>query len=242
MNGEPQKKKTSPWVWVAVGCFGVVALGILIVVGVGWFGYSKAKQFGEEMKDPVKREAKVKEVLHAETLPEGYHPVIAMTVPFVMKMAVLSDHAPETGGKSEGGFDKQGFFFMEMLHVDKQKQEFDDYFAGKSQNLSFVKEQNSDIEVHERLGVGEGDFAGGKLRWVATRGSFSQRKEGTVEGLVSTISVDCKDDDKTRIGVWFTQDPKPDAKEGDPALAGTPADPKAIEAFMGHFHLCGGGA
>src|SRR5215813_3669824 len=96
--GRPIQKKTSPWVYVGIGCLVVVVIGVAAVGTVAFYGYRKAKQFTEEMKNPAAREAKVKSILHAETLPPGYYAVIGMSVPFVMDMAMLSDKEPKMNG------------------------------------------------------------------------------------------------------------------------------------------------
>ena len=43
MNG--QEKRTSPWVYVGVGCLAVVLLAVAAVATLGYFGYRQAKQF-----------------------------------------------------------------------------------------------------------------------------------------------------------------------------------------------------
>ena len=94
-DGRPQKKPTSPWVWVGCGCGAIVILGMLGVAGMGWWGMTKGKEFAETMADPEKRAAKVQEVLPYDTLPEGYYPAFSFSMPFgFMDMAVLTDHDP----------------------------------------------------------------------------------------------------------------------------------------------------
>ena len=83
------ERKTSPWMWVGVGCAVALVLIVCVVVGVCYLGYRWTQRVGEEMKDPVAREAKVKSVLGADTMPSGYYPLVGLSVPFVMDMAVL---------------------------------------------------------------------------------------------------------------------------------------------------------
>ncbi len=63
MNQEPQKppeKKTSPWIWVAVGCGGLTLLTVLLVVGVVGFGMFKARDFlGDLKENPVRAVAQL---------------------------------------------------------------------------------------------------------------------------------------------------------------------------------------
>lgn len=67
MNGGPNKK--SPWVYIAIGCGGLIVLALLGLVGVGVFGYRKVKQLEAELKDPAARAAKVAAVMGGDLPP-----------------------------------------------------------------------------------------------------------------------------------------------------------------------------
>lgn len=43
---QPQKKKTSPIVWILVGCGGLVVVGVIVVVAAGLFAWQRAKEAG----------------------------------------------------------------------------------------------------------------------------------------------------------------------------------------------------
>src|SRR4029453_17724310 len=89
-SGAP--KKTSPWVYVGVGCTILFVLFLVVVGGVTWWGYRAVKGMAAEMKDPVVREQKVKEVLGCkDDLPKGYHAFIRFSIPVILDMAILSD-------------------------------------------------------------------------------------------------------------------------------------------------------
>ena len=47
----PQKKGTSPWLLVGIGCASIVMLGVLAMGVVGYFVYDKAKDVAQEMED-----------------------------------------------------------------------------------------------------------------------------------------------------------------------------------------------
>ena len=50
----PQKKGTSPWVWIGIGCAGIVVLGFVAFGILGYFLYGKAKDVAREMEeDPI---------------------------------------------------------------------------------------------------------------------------------------------------------------------------------------------
>jgi hypothetical protein len=51
----PQKKSTSPWVWVAAGCGGLTILAVLAGVAVVGFGWFKARDFiGDVQENPAR--------------------------------------------------------------------------------------------------------------------------------------------------------------------------------------------
>ena len=111
--------KTSPWVYVALGCLGAAVAAILVVAGLGFAGWRWARGLEEQLEDPEARTAKVLEVLGAERVPDGYHAVIALEIPFLMKMAILSDVPPTPAGdpgqwSADRGFEERGLIFFEM--------------------------------------------------------------------------------------------------------------------------------
>jgi hypothetical protein len=44
--GAPAPKKTSPWIFVLIGCVGLIVIVTLILVAGGWFVFTKARQAG----------------------------------------------------------------------------------------------------------------------------------------------------------------------------------------------------
>jgi hypothetical protein len=97
-DGRPQKKPTSPWVYVGCGCGAAVLLAMLGLAGLTWWGVRTGTEMAESMTDPTKREAKVRAVRPYDSLPEGYYPAFAMSMPMgFMEMAMFTDHDPDTG-------------------------------------------------------------------------------------------------------------------------------------------------
>ena len=96
-DGRPQKKSTSPWVYVGCGCGAAVLLAMLGLAGLTWWGVQTGKEMSETMNDPQKRAEKVRSVLPYDTLPEGYYPAFAFSAPMgMMEMAMFTDHDPDT--------------------------------------------------------------------------------------------------------------------------------------------------
>ncbi len=93
-----QERKSSPWTWIAGGCLTLLIVGVL-VIGGGVFMVSRwARNLEADMKDPDRRDAKAREVLGTERLPDGYHAVAAVTIPLLADIAVLSNAPPATEG------------------------------------------------------------------------------------------------------------------------------------------------
>jgi hypothetical protein len=248
MNGQP--KKTSPWVWVGVGCLGFVVLSVGGVIAVGMFGYHKAKQFEAELKDPQARAAKVRSILGASQLPPGYHAVVGMSVPFVMDMAMLSDEEPDFQHpeRRRGGLGQRGFLYIRTLSAGgNDKQQLRDYFEGRSDDADVLRRNNIRLDRRgEVLRRGVLDMREDmKLMYVAQRGEL-EMSSARSHGISTVMLLDCPGDGKQRFGIWFGPDPAAAGKGGasaeapaDTDLTGTPADEAAIREFMDHFRVCG---
>lgn len=234
---------------VGCGC-ALVVLGMsLLIVGFTWLTYRQAKGLADGILDPEKRAAKTQEILHYRTTPEGYHPVGGFSIPFLFKTAILSDkreiRAVEKGPGPEEQkadlFDRRGFLFVETPGFRSNDSEIRDYFTGDSEGVETPTDfstQGGDVElnigfdVREVLGRGRVPIPRGEALYVARRGRLDV-EDTEIEGLSTLMYLDCAEDNRIRFGLWFT--PAPD----DPAaLTGTPADPEALEGFLGHFEVC----
>lgn len=234
MNGA-QSKKTSPWVYVAAGCGCLVLLAVVVVVGLGWWGAQKAKEFGEGFADPEKRLAKVQEALGAEELPPGYQNGFAISVPFVMEMAMLGDAAPDA--PTEPGqveideddlFDRRGFIYMKIRN-----------FGEESQTDSTLEDLNDDFRSEEELGTGTIEAAGGTVSYVLSRGTLN-RNGDALDTYMAQLQIDCPGDDTVRHASWFAGVPgtggglQDDGMEptGEPMEPAGEVDPMATDEAM----------
>jgi hypothetical protein len=246
---QPERKGTSPWVWVGVGCLGALVLAVGGIMTLGYLGYRKVKEIETEMKDPEARAASVRRVLGAERLPEGYHAVMGMSIPLVMDMAMLSDTPPDFSGRRHG-LGQRGFIYVRTLAPGQNRAEMRDYFEGRTDDPEVLRRNN--IRIHregEVLRRGVIDLSEElKLMYTSQRGALDMA-ESRAEGITTMMLLDCRGDTRQRIGIWFGPEPARAGEEGPrpgsspalvPDLTGTPADESAIREFMAHFRLCGG--
>lgn len=257
----PEPKKTSPWVWVGLGCGGVLLLCVVIVVVGVFMIRGRIKDWGKQFDDPAVREQRVREILGAKEIPEGYYPFMTFSVPWLLDVAILSDREfvkPPKGERKEHliTFDKWGFIYVRMPHHGKDAR-WQEFMDGKRSPDELL--QGRDVHFHPRDTVGKGEIqgvGGSTYHYVATRGEVEMGRE-VKDGITTVIGVECPNDQKLRIGIWFGPDPtakpaegaapppagEPSGKPGETgsapaAFAGSPADEAAIRNFMDHFTLC----
>ena len=227
--GGAERKKTSPWVWVAVGCGGVVLLGIIAVVGLGFWGVQKAKQFGDEIRDPVAREAKVLDALGATELPPGYHAAMAMEIPFLMEMAMLTDEPvtfEEEGGPGveidpdsfEGD---RGFFYFKMPFSARKRQEMDDFFSGRSDDTAFLEDSGINVPRGDLLTRGSITSGKARVRYLVQKSSGHGLSSFDRRGLTTVMMIECPDSNRLQSGLWFSRDGLPEAREEGADAAST---------------------
>jgi len=236
----PPRQKTSPWLYIGCGCGLLVFLGLAAIVTLTVFGYKKGKDFEESFKDPVKREAKTREILRYDTLPEGYYPMGAFSVPMIMDMAMLTDHepAPGEGDKGASEFRERGFVYTVFRGwLIKKPNELRDYLEGKGERPKWMNRSDIDLENREILKRGHVDVNGHDVLYVATR-SDADHPGKKRNGLVTFPAITCPNDTRQRMGLWIGPDPGPGQPADTLELAGTNADPEAIKAFAGHFRFC----
>ncbi len=239
--------KTQPWVWVVVGCGGAVLLGFLVIGGLGFMGWRWARTFEQQMEDPDAREAKALEVLGAERIPEGYHAMMAMEVPFAMKMAILTDRPPDFeggGGDADGSEEdwseddlgERGLFYFEMPSWGGERGNLEDFLEGRTDDAEFLRRSSIDLQRGEPIARGEVALPGAeRARYVVQRGTIGDQGAG----LTSTVLVDCAGDERIRLAIWFGPDPQPAAEAVEVDLSGTVGDPARIGEFLGGFRFCG---
>jgi len=216
----------SAWAYVGTGCVTLALIAALFVAGGSFWLYRSARKFERSMTDPVTRAARVREVLGVEDLPEGYHEVMAFRIPFLAQVAILS-----------GGDGESGLIYVQALDNDQDRRALRHYFEGKTSDPAVLAANQIQVEVDEIIGRGVVPGDGAALLYLAQRGKIEV--EGFHgEGVTSLILVECPDDERNRVAIWFAPDPAPELPVAETDFSGTPADPDALAAFMGHFRLC----
>ena len=254
-DGRPQKKSTSPWVYVGCGCGLAVLLAMLGLAGLTWWGVQTGKEMAETMTDPQKREEKVRSVIPYDRLPEGYYPAFAMSMPMgMMEMAMFTDHDPDTaqdtGSTSDStsnndkepdiDFDERGFMYMNMYGMRGNKDKMERYLRGEAPRPEDSGWSQSSVNFDAKENVRRGTLTvnGTEVLYSANRGEIDRKSGSDEDGLVTMVMPKCGDN-RLRFGMWFGPDPSPETPVAEANFTGTNADPAAIQAFLGHFKLCG---
>ena len=242
-DGRPQKKPTSPWVYVGCGCAAIVVLGLIVLGVLSYLGYRKGKEFTEGMTDPAKREARVKAVLSYQQLPAGYYPAFAMSMPLgLMEMAMLTDRDPGTGKSGpDQSFEERGFMYMNMRQMRDNKAKMERFLRGESPRPddSGWYQSNVKFDPKEVIRRGTLNVGGTEVLYSASRGEIQRRHGGEDKhGIVTMMMPECPPETRLRFGMWFGPDPAPDKPVAETNYAGTNADPAAMQEFLGHFQLC----
>ncbi len=240
------KKSTSPWVYVGFGCFGCAALVIGGFLGLGLFGAKIAKDFEEELRDPVKREERAREILGAEELPASFRAQLHFKIPLLLEMVVLSDGEPiefdDQGAEVESEhLGENAFIYLSMRDVGDAREDFESILEGDTRHLDNVQ-IDLDFRSDEVLGRGEIDIPPQHLRYVTHRGEFRDNRESST-GTYSVLLVDCPGSSKIRAGFYWRSHEEGQEPEGLAAaeggdLSGTPYE-EGLRQFVSHFELCG---
>lgn len=235
----PRRQSTSPWVYVGCGCAAIAFLIVAGIAGMAWWGVRKGKELEKAYSTPGGREKMVRGVLAYDKLPAGYHPGVSFSIPMVMDIAILTD---QKEGISEGPderdqFDERGFIYLSVHSWVGNEAELRRYVRGEGKRPEWFGEGDTDFQEGEILRRGSVQANGQDILYSASRGSVSREGQKS-EGIVALLAIDCRGDNRARLGMWFGPDPDPSKPAGQLDLAGTPADPKAIQDFAGHFRFC----
>lgn len=227
------------------GCIGAVvgcsALAVIVVAVVGFFLYRQAKTFQENLTNP---EPKTLQMLGITAMPEGYHANFAMKIPFLMEMIVMSTEPgtyEDKENQSGEPFGKKGFFYITFLRLKKDSTDLQDFFEGKTDRTDVLKDNGVNIDVDEMLQRGTFQLNDSNFFYMVQRGSF-QAGQGRADGLSTMMLIQCPDDKKMRMAVWYGPDEANtegvDPSEMQATLEGTVGDLDEVKSFVGQFNFC----
>lgn len=223
---------------VGCTCAALVVFALLVLAVLTWLTYREAKSIKASFKDPVTRTAKTREVLAFRDLPAGYYALGSFSIPLIGQLAFFGDREPKLGEDPNQGMQERGFIYMNLRQVRSNKEDIVRYIKGEEpeRKPEWIS-RNADFQTGEVIGRGKIAVGGKPVYYFASRGDIKQpnRKLG---GLLTLLVADCPNDSRIRFGVWLGPDPAPEKPVADLDLAGTTADPKALESFLAHFELC----
>jgi hypothetical protein len=224
-----QRKERSIWVYLGCGCGCLVLLLAAAFGAVVYFGIRAAHSVEEGIKNPVTRAERVRDLLGYESPPAGYEPAMAITLPFVFRLAVLTDRPPAADGQDDS-FERAFFYFRPSTWMARSA-DLRKVFEGSGNPAhAFERWESTDVRLRgsETLGEGTVTVAGREIPYVARRGEVEFERHQS-EGILAVFVVKCagKDDG---LGGWLV----PDTTD----LTGSPADPAALTEFLSRFDLC----
>jgi hypothetical protein len=232
------KKKTSPWLYVGIGCGVLLLLGIGGTVAAVMFGVSKFKELKEDMANPVARTEKAKKLLGAQTLPDGYTAIMVLSVPLVIDMAVLGTSDPEAPAGQPPAEGRAFMYFHLKTATLNDVEELTAYMEGRSDDPSILARSHIRINTRELIGRGAIQLQGRRLLYLSQRGELETQQKKQASGLNSVVLFECPNQPTVRMGMWMSPDPSPEAPLEQLELKGGPGDPEAVKAFMAHFNPC----
>ena len=232
--GPTPKKKTSPWLYVAIGCGGLVVLGSLAIAAGALFVFKKSDELNQDLANPVARAEKVKRALGARALPEGYHAIMTVSMPMLMDTTVIStrDAAPS----------RRTFMYVRFKVITpRDAQGMRDYLEGRTDDASVFARSRLQMKTEQLVGRGSLELQNGqKLLYLAQRGElrFGGNSKSEGPGLNALVLFECPTQSDVRMGIWTAPDTSPEVPLEQLEIQGTPLDPEAIRSFMSHFNPC----
>lgn len=171
-NRPTRSSTTSTLGWIGCGCGALVALALVSIIGMTWFGYRKGKEIERTFNDPVARTEATRKILKWRELPEGYYPAGAISIPMLMEMAILSDEEPEPGEAGEGrAFGERGLVFMSFHTLISDEKELLAWLKGETKETpDWIRRSDAKIDPDQVLKRGSVEVGGRTIVYVVSRG------------------------------------------------------------------------
>jgi|CXWL01.1.fsa_nt_gi hypothetical protein len=227
----PPKKERSVWVYVGIGCAGVMLLGCLVMSAISYYAAKKFQKLAQGL-DPAEREANAKAMLGG--LPAGYYAHLSLEVPLIFSTAMFGDQPMQAdGGVPE--FDR-GFIYFRVIE-NEQCKDLKKYFEGKDDSDEALRQCNINVSSDQVITRGMFSNEGRNILYVGVKGSV-QTQGRQNEGLQTVMFFECPQDAKIRVGIWFQKYDGPVPTETT-IPAGSVLDKKALEDFTKPLNPCG---
>jgi hypothetical protein len=239
MRPVEKKQQRSPWLYVGIGCGALLLVGVFVVGVILVLTVSTVEEFQKDMADPAALSEKVKKTLGADTLPEGYFPIMSLNVPLVMETAILSTRPPEGGA-----FKKEEERFFMYFHLKASStndmKDIRDYLEGRSDDTSALERNDIQVDTDKVIGHGALQFDGRRVLYLMQRGELRTNQSDGNEGpgLNSLLLIECPGQSTVRIAIWTSPDPMPGAPLEELDLKGTPVHEETMKSFMSHLNPC----
>lgn len=241
MQPAEQTKKRSPWLYAGIGCGCLLLLGVGAFVVGGLFLVKKGQQLQQDMANPITRTERVKKTLGAQTLPEGYHALLSISVPSLLDTAILSTRAPDAPSRGQPGGESVFVYLFIKPSTVQDQEALREYLKGESEDASVLTRNNIHVGQNELIGRGALPFEGRRVLYLAQRGELQTRhRESESKGplLNSIFFIECPGQNRLRMALWMAPDPAPGQPLEQLELKGTPVDPETMRTFMSHINPC----
>ncbi len=231
-----ERKSTSPWVWVAAGCGCLVLVVVAAAIVVAAFFYRTVQDWEATLKDPASRAEKTREILGYERPPEGYHPLIGLSIPFMLDVAVLADRELDEQGEIPADVER-AVFYVRLSTLLARDKELRAILDGRADPSSLLEQANMRIQGGEVVGEGTLTIGDQEVRYLAQRGELILDNR-PVRGILTLVFVNCPGGRRPGVGGWLAPDPAPGRPRDGVDFTATPADPRALADLFSSFTLC----
>jgi hypothetical protein len=230
MAGRSEESKF-PWAWVGCGCLALVAMGVIAVAIPSFLAFKTVKQ----MADPEAVADQAHELLGSGALPDGYAPDLALSVPLIGDVVILSG-------------DRRDFLYIKGARLRENPERLD---SGEIGLLELLRSGRVRMRGVDELASGRFELDEMKVDWIAVTGDI--QFEGVVsthddthgglhdeDELASVMLLRCPGDrrQRARIALWSEEGPAPQEVGNDRVLEGTVGDGEQIRRFLGSFEIC----
>ena len=204
----------------------LLLLGALVTVSV--FAWRSYREHVLYEGDPEARTLQALEILGSRRLPDGYHAMAAMSMPGMLRAAVLSDASPGDDGRIDR-FETGLFLYLESRGAEITLDDLLNIWPG-----------DLELEAGNRLLQHAIRRNGIEIDHVSTMATLIHGHR-RLEGVYSEISFRCGVDGRKRAAVWFQTVPAGSTVHQlstFTSLLGGPADPSAVERFTADMDPC----